>query len=199
MRRKPRKKSLRCSESEIMGRTLFLIKPDGIERGLGGEIIKRIEDAGLKITAMKMIRVDKDFAEEHYPDTEAQIVGMGTKTLDAARKAGAFEEIKELFGSEDPREVGLILRERLVEYLISSPVIAMVIEGDDAVKKIREISGYTDPAKAKKGTIRGDFAEDSIMSSNREKRAVRNLIHAAGSEEEAEREIMLWFKPEEIY
>lgn len=199
MQRKLRKKSLRCLKSEIMERTLFLIKPDGIERGLAGEIIKRIEDAGLKIIAMKMVKVDKNFAEEHYPDTESQLVGMGTKTLEAAKEAGAFEEIKEIFGTDDPKEVGMILRERLVKYIISAPVIAMVVEGENAIEKIREISGYTDPAKAEKGTIRGDFAEDSIMVSNREGRAVRNLVHASGSKEEAEKEVKLWFKSKEIY
>ena len=177
-----------------MERTLLLIKPDGIERGLEKEIIKRVEDAGLKITAVKTTRVDRKFVEKHYPDTKSQVIGMGAKTIKAAKEIGAFEEIKGIFGTEDPEKMGLILRKRLVDYLISAPVIAMVIEGEDAVEKIREISGYTDPAKAKKGTIRGDFAEDSIMRSNRERRAVRNLVHASGSKEEAEKEIKLWFK-----
>lgn len=183
----------------MMEKTLLLIKPDGIKRGLVGEIVKRIEDSGLKITAMKMTRASRKFAERHYPKTNSQLVGMGAKTLKAAREVGALKEIKKIFGTGDPKKIGLVLRKRLVVYLVSAPVIAMVVEGKNAVKKIRKISGYTDPAKARKGTIRGDFGKDSIIKANRERRTTRNLVHAAGSKKEAKKEIRFWFKSKEIY
>ncbi len=182
-----------------MERTFFMIKPDGVKRRLVGEIIKRIENAGLRIVAMKMVKVSKKFAGRHYPKTESQIVGMGKKTIQASIQNGRFEEVKKIFGTENPRKIGLILRKWMIDFLISGPVVAMVVEGKNAIKKVREITGYTDPSKAKKGTIRGDLGRDSIVKANKERRAVRNLVHASGSKAEAEREIKLWFRKKEIF
>ncbi|NIO22948.1 MAG: nucleoside-diphosphate kinase [Candidatus Aenigmarchaeota archaeon] len=86
----------------------------------------------------------------------------------------------------------------LEEYLMEGPIIAMVFEGFEAIEKARELTGHTDPSQASKGTVRGDLGEDSIELADREKRSVRNLIHASGTKEEAESEIKLWFKKEEI-
>jgi len=181
-----------------MERTLVLIKSDAIERGLTEEIIKRYISSGLRVVAKKTVDVDRDLAENHYLDTESQIVGMGNKTLQAAKEAGTLENIKKIFGTEDPKKIGLKLHEWMIELITSAPSIAMVLEGEEAVQKARRITGYTDPSKAEKGTIRGDFGNDSISRANEERRATKTLVHASGSKEEAEREIKLWFKPDEL-
>ena len=182
-----------------MERTFFMIKPDGVKRKLIGEIIKRVEKAGLRIVAMKMVRASRKLAEKHYPKTKSQLVGMGKKTIQASLESGDFDQLKKIFRTQDPEKIGLTLRKWMIEFLISGPVVAMVVEGKNAVKKIREISGFTDPSKAKKGTIRGDLGRDSIIKANRERRAVKNLVHASGSKAEAEREIKLWFRKSEIF
>lgn len=176
-------------------RTLIIVKPDGMKRKLVGEIISRYEKAGLKIVSMKMMEVKRNFAEKHYPKSKQQILGMGHKTLNAAGE----EEAKRIFGTIDPWKIGLILREWMVKFLISYPVIAFILEGEDAVQLVRKVTGFTDPSRAEKGTIRGDLGIDSIINANREKRATENLVHASGSVEEAEKEIKLWFKKNEIY
>ncbi len=182
----------------MIERTLILIKSDAIERNLTEEIIKRYEDVGLRVIAKKTVKADKELAAKHYPDSESQIVGMGNKTLQAARDAGKPNSVKEIFGTENPKEIGMILREWLIESITSAPVIAIVLEGENAIQKTRKVTGFTDPSKAEKGTIRGDFGDDSIDKSNSERRATKNLVHASGNKEEAEREIRLWFKPEEL-
>ncbi|MHA1616357.1 MAG: nucleoside-diphosphate kinase [Candidatus Njordarchaeales archaeon] len=179
----------------MIERTLVLIKPDGIRRKLIGKIISRIEENDLKIIGMKMVKANRNLAEEHYPSSDAQIVGMGNKTLSSSGE----EKAKEIFGTTDPKEIGLILREWLIKFITSSPVVALVVEGENAIERMRKLAGYTDPAKAEKGTIRGDFGIDSIAKANEEKRATENLVHVSGSKEEAEREVKLWFKPEELF
>jgi nucleoside-diphosphate kinase len=180
-------------------RTLVLVKPDGIERNLVGEIIRRYESQGLKIVAMKMVKVSRDFAEKHYQASDQQISGMGNKTLNAARDSNRMGEVKTIFGTEDPKKIGTLLREWLVKYLVSSPVIALVLEGDNAVEHVRKITGFTDPSKAEKGTLRGDLGKDAIIWANNERRATKNLVHASGNLDEAKVEVALWFKPEDIF
>ncbi len=136
-----------------MERTFVMIKPDGVQRGLIGEIISRIERKGLKIVAMKMLSVGRELAERHYEEHRE----------------------KPFFRS-------------LVEYITSGPVVAMVVEGKNAVRVMRKLVGATDPQEADPGTIRGDFGMD----------IGRNVIHASDSHESAEREISLFFRPEEI-
>jgi len=180
--------------------TLILVKPDGVERKLTGEIVCRFENSGLKIVALKMLRSNRTLAEKHYPKTKGQLVGMGNKTLKATlEKYGNLEKVKKIFRTENPYEIGKTLRKWMINFLISGPVVAFVLEGEKAIKKSREISGYTDPIKAKKGTIRGDFENDSIARANKERRAVKNLVHASGSLEEAKRETKLWFKKNEFF
>ncbi|MBI2542684.1 MAG: nucleoside-diphosphate kinase [Candidatus Aenigmarchaeota archaeon] len=171
-----------------MERTLVLLKPDAMERRLVGKIINRFEEEGFKIVAMKMAKVDKKFADKHYAATDEQILGMGKKTLDTAGS-----EAKKIFGTDDPRKIGETLRQWSVDFITSSPVIAMVLEREDAIAYARKIGGFTDPARADKGTIRRDFGKDSILQANREKRATQNLVHLSGNKEEAEKEIKLWF------
>ena len=137
-----------------MERTLVLIKPDGIQRGLSGRIITRLEDRGLKLTAAKFVWVDRPFAEKHY----------------AVHKGKPFFE-------------------GLINYITSSPLLAMVWEGPQAVAAVRQTMGATKPTEAAPGTIRHDFALEMG----------RNLTHASDSPENAEVEINLWFSQSEIF
>jgi len=182
----------------MIEKTLVVIKPDGVERNLIGEILSRFEKSGLKIVAAKMVKVKKAFAKKHYTASDEQVVGMGNKTLQASRENNLYDEMIKVFGTDDPKKIGIVLRNAMVKFLVSGPVFAVIFEGENAVKEVRRITGFTDPSKAEKGTIRGDLGQDAIIVANREKRATRNLVHASGSLEEADTEIALWFKPKEI-
>lgn len=179
-------------------KTLVVIKPDAIQRGIMGGILSRYEKVGLKVVGAKMIKVPKELADKHYPkDREEFIVGMGEKTLSSYKDQG-LDPIEEL-GTDDPREIGLKIQGWLVEFISESPVMALVLEGPHAIEVVRKITGFTLPAKADPGTIRGDYSFDSSAYANTAKRPIRNLIHASGDAEEAEFEINLWFNPEELY
>jgi nucleoside-diphosphate kinase len=178
--------------------SLVLIKPDGVQRSLIGEIIKRFEQRSLKIVALKMVKPSKELAEKHYPASDQQLTGMGNKTLQAAKDSGREGDVKKIFKTTDAKEIGKTLRSWLVNFLISGPVVAMVVEGNRAIGVVRKICGFTDPAKADVGTIRGDFGHTGIEVWNIKESAVKNLVHASGSPEEAKFEIPLWFKPKEI-
>jgi len=178
-------------------RSLVLVKPDGVKRGLAGEIIHRFEKAGLKLIALKMVRPTKAHAKGHYPQTKEFLTNMGKKTLANYEKYG-LDPLKEL-GTKDPLEIGKMIAEWNVEYLTSGPLLAIVFEGNHAVDNIRMICGNTLPVKAQPGTIRGDFSVDSPALANAQKRALRNIVHASGTPEEADKEIAYWFAPEEIH
>ncbi|HLG90554.1 MAG TPA: nucleoside-diphosphate kinase [Candidatus Saccharimonadales bacterium] len=181
-----------------MEKTLIILKPDAVQRGLAGEIMSRFEKAGMKILATKMIWPDRDLAQRHYPTQRKEFIkGMGHKTLESHKEAG--EDVTAVFGTEDAHAIGLQLQKWLVEFLVSGPVIAMVLEGDNAVKTVREIAGHTIPAKADSGTIRGDYSDDSALKANAEKRSIKNLVHASGDRAEADFEIGLWFTEEELH
>lgn len=182
---------------DLIERTLVLIKHDGVARGLTGEIISRFEKTGLKIVAAKFLWPSKSLAEKHYPsDREEFIVGMGKKTLENYQEVG-IDPITQM-GTDNPKKIGLIIREWLIDYITSGPVMAIVLEGPLAVSLVRKIAGHTLPLKAEMGTIRGDLAFDSSALANLSKRGIKNLIHASGSKEEAEYEIPLWFTQDEI-
>ena len=181
-------------------RSLVLIKPDAVKRGLSGRIIERFERAGLKIIAIKKVKCDIEHARKHYPETDAQLNQMGEKTLSTYRKIGI--NTMEILGTDDPYVIGKMVHEWNAEFLSSAPVIAMVLEGVHAVKKIRSICGKTMPIDAAPGTIRGDFASTSPAVSNALKVAVYNLVHASDNEndpEEPEKEIQHWFSANEIF
>ncbi|MBI4173329.1 MAG: nucleoside-diphosphate kinase [Candidatus Aenigmarchaeota archaeon] len=169
-----------------MERTLIVIKPDGPQRNLVGEIISRYERAGLKIKALKMLTATKSLVEKHYPVEKSYLVELGKKSEKAGDKITDYEA------------QGRMIVTGLRDYITSGPVVAMVAEGDNAIQRVREITGYTDPSSAKPGTIRGDLGEDSIIAANKDKRPVKNLVHASGNPEEAQREIGLWFVPAEV-
>ncbi len=137
-----------------MERSLVLIKPDAMPRGLAGTIISRLEKEGLKLVALRMLHMDRALAERHY----------------------AIHRDKPFF-------------EGLVDYIISTPIVASVFEGEGAVELIRKVMGATDPARAEAGTIRGDFGLD----------IQRNSTHASDSVENAETEIKLFFSDDEIF
>jgi len=173
-------------------RTLVLIKPDGVQRSLIGEIIKRYERTGLKLVALKFFIPDEELVRQHYLSDANWLESVGKKSIVSYEKKG----LKSPF--TDPKECGEAVLKRLIKYLSSGPVVAMVWEGNQAVGVVRKITGSTEPLTSDVGTIRGDFTVDSYELGDGDDRAVRNLIHASGSPSEAEKEIAIWFKPEEI-
>lgn len=173
-------------------RTLVVIKPDGIHRSLIGDLIRRYEQTGLKLVGLKMLVPSPDLIERHYTVDPAWRVVTGQKTIDSYRKKGKTPP------SEDPREITEIILKNLKKYLSSSPVVAMVWEGMNAVGIVRKITGSTEPLQSDMGTIRGDYTIDSYEVADVDSRAIRNLIHASGSVEEAEKEIAIWFDPTEL-
>ncbi len=183
---------------EFPERTLVVIKPDGVERNLIGEILARYEKGGLRIVGATLVKIKKSMAAKHYTDSDQQVIGMGNKTLQASKENNMYEQMIKIFKTDDPKQIGLMLRKFMIKFITSGPVFAVVLEGGDAVQRVRKITGFTDPAKAEKGTIRGDLGQDSIIKANSEKRATKNLVHASGTVDEAEKEIALWFKPKEI-
>lgn len=173
-------------------KTLVLIKPDGIQRTLIGEIMKRYERLGLKLAALKMLIPTPEFIEKHYTLDPGWRMRNGEKTIKAYKEKGE----KPL--TLDPMEMSGITLERLKKYMSSGPVVAMIWQGANAVLIVRKITGGTEPLTSDVGTIRGDFVLDSYQISDFGGRSVRNLIHASGSVDEAEKEIKHWFKDEEI-
>jgi len=185
--------------SELMKeRTVVLVKPDGVKRGLSGEIISRLEKMGLKVVALKMIWVDKTHAEKHYPFSRTELMKtIGEKTLKSYEQYG--KDPNEEFGTMDAETIGRKVNEWNMDFLTSGPVVAMLIEGVHAVDNVRMLVGNTMPVFSAPGTIRGDFSIDSPALANVKKRAVRNLMHASGNAEEAKYEEQLWFHQNEIY
>lgn len=181
-----------------MEQTLVVLKPDAVLRGIMGEILTRFEKVGLKVVAARFVKVTSELAEKHYPaDREAFLRGMGEKTLENYGKMGV-DPVK-MLGTKDTLEIGKMIRMWLIDYICESPVMAFVLEGPHAVELIRKMSGHTLPLLSAPGTIRGDFAYDSSVLANTAKRAIKNMIHASGTVEEAKYEIPLWFEPSEIY
>jgi len=178
-------------------RTLVLVKPDGVRKGLIGEIIKRFEQRDLKIVALEMFQPVLDQIDNHYPKDESWITRLGEKTLATYKKFG-FDANEEL-GTHDPSAIGKMVRKWLVEYMISAPLVRMVVQGTHAVAVVRKIAGPTMPYQADMGTIRGDFSIDSPAIANKEKRSVMNLVHASETPEEAEHEIKYWFGDKPIF
>lgn len=178
-------------------RTFVMIKPDGVMRGLIGEIIHRIEKAGLKIVAMKMLLPDEELIRKHYPTSDEKwIARLGSKALSGLD--GLPLEPQDIYGTNDERELGENALAGLIQYMQSGPVVAMVVEGIQAIDMMRKLVGATLPFKSEMGTIRGDFSVDNPVVANVEGRSIHNLIHASEIPEEAEHEISLWFDGETI-
>ena len=153
----------------MVQRSLIIFKPDAVQRGIVGEILSRFERVGLKIVGAKMVNPDQDQYYAHYEGISKMISRRGQKAFDVTLK-----------------------------FMTSGPVIAMVLEGVEAVPLVRKMVGSTEPMAADMGTIRGDYAHISFGYADAHDEAVPNLIHASGNPEEAEAEVSYWFKPEEI-
>ncbi|TSC86746.1 MAG: nucleoside-diphosphate kinase [Microgenomates group bacterium Gr01-1014_16] len=178
-------------------RTVVLIKPDGVRRGHVGEILARFEKVGLKVVAMKMVWVDPDLVGKHYKDDNDYLKTVGDKTLENYKKYGS--EPGEDLGTNDPVEIGKMVRRWNIDALTNGPLVAILLEGIEAVGVVRKLIGPTNIAVAVPGTIRGDFSSDSLMYANVQKRPIRTIVHASGNVEEAEFEIKLWFREGEIF
>lgn len=172
--------------------TLVIIKPDGIQRSLIGEVIKRIERTGIKLVAMKMLIPDNDLVRNHYLSDDNWLENVGKKSIAAYEKKGKTPPVN------DPKEAGEKVLETLIKYMTSGPVVAMVWQGAHATSIVRKIVGGTEPLTSDVGTLRGDFVIDSYEIADSDGRAVRNIIHASGSPEEAKNEITLWFSDDEV-
>lgn len=173
-------------------RTLVMVKPDGVQRGLIGEIIKRHENLGFKLVAMKTVVPTEEHVEAHYTLDPQWRKVTGEKTIAGYKSKGMTPP------SEDPFEITDNILKGLKKYMTSGPVVAMVWQGAHVVKMVRKIVGGTEPLTSDVGTIRGDYVLDSYEMSDKDGRAIRNLIHASGSVEEADMEIPHWFKEEEL-
>lgn len=179
-------------------RTFCMLKPDAVMRGLVGEIIHRVEKAGLKVVAIKMIRPTEEQIRAHYPASDqAWVNRLGQKGIDSFELVDVTP--KEALGTEDTMAIGKDVLESLVQYMQSGPVIAMVVEGIQAVEMVRKLAGHTLPYKAAVGTIRGDFSVDSPVIANTERRAIHNLFHASETQAEAANEIKLWFGDDTLH
>ncbi|MBC7836880.1 nucleoside-diphosphate kinase [Acetobacteraceae bacterium] len=178
-------------------KTFVLIKPDGVRKGLVGEIIKRFEQRDLKIVALEMFHATAKEIDSHYPNDEKWLTRIGEKTSASYNKYGY--DITKDFGTTDLLEIGKEVRTWVITFLTSAPMVKMVVEGVHAVDMVRKIVGPTMPYLAEMGTIRGDYSVDSAISANIEKRAVFNLVHASETPEEAKHEIEHWFGKKTIF
>ncbi|MFH1178573.1 MAG: nucleoside-diphosphate kinase [bacterium] len=178
-------------------RTFVMVKPDGVKKGLIGEIIKRFEQRDLKIVALEMFQPTFEEMDNHYPKDPVWITRLGERTLGTYEKYN-FDAIED-FGTKEAEKIGPEIRKWLIDYMLSAPLVKMVVEGTHAVEMIRKIAGPTLPNLADMGTIRGDFSVDSPALANAEKRAVANILHASETPEEAEHEIKHWFGGAKTY
>jgi nucleoside-diphosphate kinase len=172
--------------------TLVVVKPDGLQRGLVGEVIKRYEQCGLKLVGLKMLIPSKDMTLKHYSIDPEWAIKSGTKTFESYKAKGLP------LPGKDPVEFAEGIRRKLTDFMSSGPVVAMVWQGMGAVSIVRKITGSTEPLSSLPGTIRGDYTIDSYTAADADARAVRNIIHSSGSVEEAMKEIAIWFDKKEI-
>lgn len=172
-------------------KTFVLVKPDGVRKGLIGEVIKRFEQRDLKVVALEMFSPTRAQIDEHYPKDPAWVERLGTKTLSTYEKYG-IDPKKEL-GTDNAKKIGEKVRGWLLDFMTSAPLVRMVLQGTHAVDVVRKIAGPTLPYLADMGTIRGDFSIDSPAIANSERRAVMNILHCSETPEEAAHEIKHWF------
>jgi nucleoside-diphosphate kinase len=183
---------------KIMERTLVLIKPDGVERKLIGEIISRFERAGLKIVGLGILVASKKMIDKHYPKDKSWIENLGYNLIKTSEEAKITFDLKKDYGVKNVYELGLKIREWLINFMASGPIVKIALEGPQAIMVVRKLVGKTIPFLAEPGTIRGDFSIDNPILANLEKRPVKNLIHASGNSKEAQKELKLWFKKSEL-
>lgn len=171
--------------------TLMIIKPDGVQRGLMGEVLSRFERTGLKFIGIKFVIPTEEQCWTHYNKDDEWFLKKGTGIYEARKAAG-------LPVDKEPIEYGRDIIKQLVNFMTSGPVLAAVIEGNEAVAIVKKIVGATEPKTSDVGTLRGDFTVDSYDLAGIDGRAVRNLIHCSDAAEEAQREIAIWFKKEDL-
>lgn len=172
--------------------TYLMVKPDGVQRGLVGEIISRVERAGLKIVAMKMIQAPEDKLITHYGKPDEWYESKGQGIIENRTNAGLPVE-------KTAHEYGKGIVDALVTFMTAGPVVAMVIEGNQAVGIVKKLVGGTEPTTSDVGTIRGDLTLDSYQMANLDERAVRNLVHCSDQVDEARREIEIWMSQDDIH
>jgi nucleoside-diphosphate kinase len=172
-------------------RSLVLLKTDAVQRSLVGEIIKRFEQTGLKISGMKMLNATEAQLLEHYNKDDEWYTKKGEGIVKELTDMGKPIE-------KEAIEYGKDIIRTIVNYMQESPIVALIFEGNQATAVVTKIVGTTEPTTSDVGTIRGDYTVDSFGHATYEQRAVRNLVHQSESPEEAEREIKIWFKAEEI-
>lgn len=172
-------------------RSLVILKPDAIQRSLMGTIISRIENTGLKFIAMTLTIPKEEQCWTHYNKDEAWFMKKGTRVVEDRKAQGLPIE-------KEPIEYGKDIIQANVDFFTSGPVLAFIVEGNQAVAIVKKLVGGTEPTTSDVGTIRGDLTVDSYALSSIDNRAVRNLVHCSDSPEEAEREIPIWFKESDI-
>ncbi len=171
--------------------TYVMVKPDGVQRGLVGEIISRVERTGLKIVGLKMMVASRENLTKHYGKSDEWYESKGQGIVNNLTNAG-------LPVQKTAYEYGKGIVDALINYMASGPVVAMVIEGNQSVAIVKKLVGGTEPTTSDVGTIRGDLTLDSYQIANLDSRAVRNLIHCSDQVDEAKREIELWMTPNDI-
>ena len=172
-------------------RTLVLVKPDGIQRSLMGEVIRRIERTGLKFVAFKFLIANREQLVAHYNKDEVWFQAKGERVV-------ADRKLHNLTVDKPAIEYGKEIIDLIVNFMTAGPILAFVVQGNESVAVVKKLVGATEPKTSDVGTIRGDLTVDSYDHSSVQNRAVRNLVHCSESPAEAEREIKVWFKPEEI-
>jgi len=172
-------------------RTLVILKPDAVQRGLMGEIIRRFEKVGLKMVAMKIMMATEQQCWDHYNKDEAWFLKKGANIMKNREDLGLPIE-------KDALEYGKDIIRALVKFMTAGPIVPMIFEGNQAIGIVTKIVGGTEPLTSDIGTIRGDYTLDSYELSSYDDRAVRNLIHCSDQVSEAEREMKIWFTEEEI-
>jgi len=171
--------------------TLVILKPDAVQRGLVGETIKRIENTGLKLIALKIVNATEDQLWAHYNKDDEWFLKKGTRTIEERKAMGMPIEKEAL-------EYGKDIIRALVKFMSCGPVVPMIWEGNQAVGIVKKIVGSTEPLSSDSGTIRGDYTLDSYELASLDSRAVRNLIHCSDPVTDAVREIPIWFSENEI-
>jgi len=178
-------------------KALLIIKPDGVQRGLCGTILKRFEKVGLTIIGFKFASADPATVKAHYPENDVWFGKVGQRTLTNYAKKGL--DAKKIFGTDNAIQIGKTVKQWLISYFQESPVLIVAVEGYETIEIVRKISGNTIPILAIPGTVRGDFSHDTIDLANEQNRPLRNIIHASDSVEDGEKEVNLWFTKEELF
>lgn len=186
------------SYERFIERTALIIKPDGVRRGLIGEVLSRLERMGLKVIGLKMVKPSREHIDDFYPKDKAWITRLGEKSLKTYKEYGV--DPKKEVGVSEPLEIGKKVRDWILEtWLSGAPVVVIAVEGVHAIANVRAMVGNTMPTFAQPGTIRGDFSIDSAVIANLVGRAVKNIVHASENNQEAKHEIEHWFAPEELH